>query len=113
MVILTPVTPVIVIVAVIMIVAVATAWAVAQVGVTIAVRMDRDLVNQRADRQRRTGALVGTAPGHSAEFKRRVRSRARAAAEAPDGEMVVAHHDLDVAAHVLLVFHRVGPVIVR
>src|SRR6185436_17208965 len=37
--------------------------------------------------------------------------RARAAADVLDGEEVVLHTDLDVAAHVLLVLDRVGPVV--
>src|SRR5215510_15242709 len=74
-------------------------------------RVDHELVNQRADRQSRAGASVGAAPLHIAHLIRRVWSRARTAANVFDGEEVVAHQDSDVAAHVLLVLHRVGPVV--
>src|SRR5262245_57349819 len=71
------------------------------------------MVSQRPDRQRWAGAVVRTAPLHIADLNRRVRSGARAAADVLDGEEVVADHDLDVATHVLLVLHGVGPVVLR
>src|SRR5262245_49641283 len=73
--------------------------------------MDHDFVNQRADRQSGDGASGGAERLKLAGLIRRRRSRACTTAYVFDGEKVVAHHDFDVATHVLLVLHRVGPVV--
>src|SRR5262245_15457582 len=80
---------------------------------SVTCRMHHDVVDQGTDRQSGAGTHVRSAPGHVAHLERSVGSRAGAAADSFDGEEIVAHHDLDVGAHILLVLDGVGPMIVR